>query len=266
MSIKFFQDDALLTHGGAATIHGFFSRNGGVSEKPYKTLNCGVGSNDLRENVHTNLERVANQLGVKSKNVICSYQIHGSAVHYVDRVWDKRPKGDALITDVAGLALGVVTADCAPVLFSGQKDDGSPVIAAAHAGWKGALSGVLDNVISEMVKYGADANMIRACVGPCISKSSYEVSDDFISPFIKESDESERFFHASSKVGRAFFDLSGYCAWRLSRKGVRNVSLMDMDTYQNENEFFSYRRSTHRNEGDYGRQISVIAINAQDKE
>ncbi len=238
--------------------HGFFTRLGGVSSCPYAGLNCGIGSNDDANKVSDNRELVATNIGIKSENLLSLYQIHSARVVNVNEPWGERPKGDAFVTDKAGLALGILTADCAPVLFYGSKDGGSPVIGAAHAGWGGALSGVLENTLTAMEELGA--LNIKACIGPCISKSSYEVDLAFMGRFIDENKESQGFFVSASRTGHVMFDLSGYCTWRLSRAGFENISSLDIDTYKNEDEFFSYRRATHKGEKDYGRQISVICI------
>ena len=258
--IKYYTEDNFLDRDDSTVLYGFFTRLGGVSSGIYDSLNCGTGSEDKPDHVFRNRAAVADELGITAENLLSTYQVHDSKVVHVTKPWVDRPHADAMVTDRHGIGIGVLTADCTPVLFVGKKTDESPVIGAAHAGWKGALSGVLDNTILAMVGLGVQKESIRACVGPCIGKNAYEVSSDFIIPFIKESEESERFFHAASKEGHAMFDLPGYCAWRLAREGVKQVSILDKDTYTNENEFFSYRRSVHREEEDYGRQISVITI------
>ncbi len=244
--------------------HGFFTRLGGASIGEVSSLNCGFGSQDDPEKIQANRSYVATEMGVDPHNLCSTYQVHGAEVVQVQTPWDSRnenrPKADAMITDQKGIALGILTGDCTPVLFYGEKECGSPVVGAAHAGWRGALSGVLENTTSAMIKLGVSPEAIKACIGPCIAKQSYEVQEDFVLPFLKESDESERFFAGASKTGHLIFDLAGYCAWRLYRGGVKDVSILDKDTYQNKTEFYSYRRSTHREEADYGRQISVITI------
>ncbi len=247
-------------HEDNTVFHGFFTRLGGVSSAPCAGLNCGFGSDDEPANIKDNRDFVAKAAGVRPAHLLSPYQVHGADVYNVDALWDERPHADALVTDRAGFALGILTADCGPVLFSGEKESGAPVIGAAHAGWKGALGGVLENTITQMLSLGCIKDTIKACVGPCIGRNSYEVSHAFITPFIDEAEESERFFSAASREGHAMFDLSGYCAWRISRAGGKQVSLLDLDTYKNAREFFSYRRATHNNEADYGRQISVISI------
>ena len=243
-------------------FHGFYTRVGGVSTDIYEGLNCGTGSNDAPENVRENRKRVAKEAGVAPSNLLSLYQVHGNEVVTVDAPWaaEARPEADGCVTDQAGIALSILTADCAPVLFYGEKADGAPVIGAAHAGWKGALHGVLGNTIEAMTRLGADKGSIGACVGPCISRASYEVDVNFIAPFLAMHAESERFFHPATREGHAMFDLAGYCAWRLSTEGIGLVTILDKDTYVREEEFFSYRLTTHRSEEDYGRQVSVICI------
>ncbi len=243
-------------------FHAFFSRNGGVSHGIYNSLNCGRGSDDEPENVQKNYEAIGKVLGVPAGRILTLYQVHGDTclIARVPPSDSERPKADAHVTDVPGLALGILTADCAPVLFSGQKEDGSPVIGAAHAGWKGAVGGILDSTIARMKELGAVPASIKACIGPCIGAASYEVSEGFIAPFMAESEENERFFMAGRREGHLMFDLAGYCAARLARAGVSRVYIKDLDTFYNEEDFFSYRRTTHRKEPDYGRQLSAIVI------
>ncbi|PCJ99887.1 MAG: hypothetical protein COA45_03475 [Zetaproteobacteria bacterium] len=270
LSVKYYTENAFVRSSGGSddkpveghVFHGFFTRLGGVSVHPYQGLNCGLGSDDCVQSIHDNRQLVAEAAGLSAaENLLSLYQVHGVQVVHVDRPWgaQDRPKADGFVTDKKDIGLGILTADCTPVLFSGHKENGAPVIGAAHAGWKGALGGVLGNVVNAMEHLGASRESIRACVGPCISKSSYEVSADFITPFIEAHEESERFFFSGSKAGHAMFDLPGYCAWRLFYAGVKNISLLDKDTYSDET-LFSYRRATHRNETEYGRQISVICI------
>ncbi|MGH1455554.1 MAG: peptidoglycan editing factor PgeF [Alphaproteobacteria bacterium] len=262
-NLKFYTEPTFIDN-NMGISYGFFTRKGGEKNEIYSGLNCGYGSDDIPENIRKNRRAVANEMNVEQSDLLSLYQIHGGDVIFVNTPWNEevRPKADAFITDKAGIALGILTADCAPVLFYGQKSSGEPVVGAAHAGWKGSLCGVLENTILEMRRIGATQESIKTCVGPCISKRSYEVSEGFADPFIDENEQSEVFFSAGSNTGHLHFDLSGYCGWRLSRAGIKAVSLMDVDTYKNEDEFFSYRRSTHKKEPDYGRQISVITINA----
>lgn len=258
--IKYYTEDGFLKRDNLGAFYGFFTRLGGMSSGIYKSLNCGVGSHDLFEYILHNRVAVAREAKLDANNLLSVYQEHGSHVIVVKSLWTDRPHGDAMVTDQQGIGLGILTADCTPVLFHGMKENGEPVIGAAHAGWKGALGGVLDNTVSAMQDLGAQKPTIRACVGPCIGKASYEVSSDFIDPFLEENQESERFFHSALQEGHAMFDLGGYCAWRLARENVAQIAILDKDTYGNEEEFFSYRRSVHKGEEDYGRQISVISI------
>lgn len=242
-------------------FHGFFGREGGVSEGIYGSLNCGTRTNDNIANICENRRRVAAVAGVKEENLMSLSQVHGRVCKVISEPFSpqSRPDADAFVTRIQGVALGVLTADCAPVLFSGSSPLGS-VVGAAHAGWGGALKGVLESTIHEMERLGVDRVSIKACVGPCISVSSYEIRDEFMTPFIKQSPENERFFRGSNREGHSYFDLPGYCVSRIANAGVGRISLIGVDTYPEENGFFSYRRSTHAQASDYGRQISVIAI------
>lgn len=228
--------------------YGFFTRDGGVSKGLYESLNCGFGSEDEQRCINQNRALVAQQIGAAPENLLGPYQIHSPKVVIVTAPFKDRPKADALVTNIPNMALSVLSADCTPILFEG---DG--VIGAAHAGWKGALYGVIDNTIKAMQSLGAQN--ISACIGPCIGVKSYEVSPEFKLPFLDESQESAEFFTTNN-----YFNLQDYCVWRLNRAGAQNVSVINHDTYANEAEFFSYRRTTHRGESDYGRQISAIML------
>ncbi len=258
--IKYYCDPNFKSRQPSGVFSGFFSRIGGASEGIYKGLNCGTGSNDEKDIVIENRSLVQEEAG--ASYLLSLYQEHGSKVLQVTEPWlsEDRPKADGFVTDVQGIALGILTADCAPVLFYGQKKDGKPVVGAAHAGWKGALFGVLEEAVDNMALLGVEKDSIHACIGPCISKNSYEVNKDFAEPFFEHHKDSERFFMSGKDKEHLFFDLGGYCVWRLYEVGIKNISVMDMDTYANDHDFFSYRRSTHRGEKDYGRQISVIGI------
>lgn len=262
-NVVYHQDHSFLPMKEQGRVfHGFFTRQGGVSGGVCSGLNCGLGSADHPDHVQENRSFVAAHAGVAAHALLSAYQVHGRDCLYITQGWDvhNRPKADAMVTDKPGLALGILTADCAPVLFHGTKGDGSPVIGAAHAGWKGALGGVLAETLKNMQEIGVLPETIKACVGPCIGRMSYEVSEPFIFPFLEENEESERFFKSARRSEHVMFDLGGYCAWRLHRAGVSAVAIIDKDTYAREDEFFSFRRATHRKEPDYGRQISVIAI------
>lgn len=260
-SIPVFKSQPFETAHGASAAHGFFGRVGGVSKGVYNSLNCGPGSDDDIENVLQNRRIVADTIGAEEGNILTLYQVHGDTCLKVSEPWSvhHRPEADCMVTDAKGLALGISTADCAPVLFYAE-NDGKPVIGAAHAGWKGALGGALEATIRAMGEYGAKPEDICAAIGPCIDKKSYEVSEEFQDGFLKEDPANERFFSPARKPFHLMFDLAGYCAAKLSKNGLRNVFIKDIDTYFNEEDFFSYRRATHRAEKDYGRQISLIML------
>ncbi len=243
-------------------FHGFFSRRGGVSKDIYASLNCGPGSDDNPAHDIQNRKIVSDVVGCDPAKLLSLHQIHSADCLVVSEDWDaqNRPKADAMVTDKPGFALGVLTADCGPVLFQGKTGEGKPVVGAAHAGWGGALKGVLDATIERMVELGAQVETIQAVVGPCIGQASYEVKNDFAEVFVEEDEVAEKFFKAARQEAHLMFDLPGYIAFRLARAGLKNVYIKDLDTYFNEEDFFSYRRTTHRHEKDYGRQISLIMI------
>lgn len=255
--IPFLQIPDFTDAGKAA--HGFFGRQGGVSEGIYQALNCGVGSNDNPDHIQANRAAVAEAMSIETGSLVSLYQVHGAECLKVERPFSERPKADAQVTDVPGLALSVLTADCAPVLFYGEAN-GKPVIGAAHAGWRGAVGGVLESTIYKMEEYGVKAGDLRAAIGPCIGKRSYEVDDAFAAPFMAEDSGNESFFMGAARPGHLMFDLPGYCAKRLYDCGLGQVTISGVDTCAREVEYFSYRRTTHRKEPDYGRQISVIVI------
>lgn len=237
--------------------HGFFTRAGGVSEGIYRGLNAGVGSQDARENVAENRARIAASLGVAPKNLLSLYQVHSPDALVVREPFGaERPRADALVTDRPGLALGVLSADCGPVLFA---DADAGVVAAAHAGWKGALTGILESTVEAMERLGAKRERIVAVLGPSIGPQNYEVGPEFLDRFTTASAANTAWFTPSAKEGHALFDLNGYTLDRLSRAGVAAHGL-NRCTYADEEAFYSYRRATHRGEGDYGRQISAIVL------
>ncbi|MCF8495504.1 MAG: peptidoglycan editing factor PgeF [Alphaproteobacteria bacterium] len=243
-------------------FHGFFGRRGGVSRGIYDSLNCGIGSGDDLQAVLKNRQIVARSAGVRVKDFLTLYQEHGDVCLTIGEPWEieNRPRADAMVTDRPGLALGILTADCAPVLFHARTAQDRPLIGVAHAGWRGALKGVLDSTVKALTDLGAQD--IKACIGPCIQKRSYEISEEFFETFLRADPENERFFREAPRAGHFLFDLPGYCALRLARAGVGTVAIMDDDTYTREQDFFSHRRATHRKEPDYGRQVAVIAIRA----
>lgn len=249
-------DDNLNDATGIA--HGFFTRVGGVSGGLYASLNVGFGSDDAAENVRRNRERALSALdGAQALNTV--YQIHGAAVARADGLWEHAvaPKADAMVTDRPGIAIGILTADCAPVLFA---DPVNRVVGAAHAGWRGAVGGVLAAAVEAMEQLGARRQQIRAVVGPAIARESYEVGPEFPAPFLEEDPENKRFFHPSVRETHHMFDLGGYVESRLAALDLDAVSRLERDTCAEEDLFFSYRRSTLRREADYGRALSAILI------
>ena len=238
-----------------AVPHGFLGRVGGVSEGLYAGLNCGIGSDDDPAAVATN-RKAALSAVAPGACLLTPYQVHSADCVTVDAPFAERPRADALATATPGLALGVVTADCAPVLLA---DPVAGVVGAAHAGWKGALAGVTDSTVAAMEALGAARERIVAAVGPCIARASYEVDARFRTGFLDDDAANERFF-ADGRAGHARFDLEGYVAHRLAAAGVVRVETLGLDTYADERRFFSYRRATHRGEPGYGRQIAIIAV------
>lgn len=257
MTKRYLELDGFVT-GEAPVRYGFFGRRGGSSKGVYESLNCGLATDDPF--AAANREIVAQDLGGHPARLQTVYQVHGPTCVYMDApvAPENRPKADAMVTDRPGLILGVLTADCGPVLFYGPKADGSMVVGAAHAGWKGALGGILESTVAMMCEYGAQLPEIRAAVGPCIAQKSYEVSIGFEEPFLSRDRADEIFFKQSMKDDKLLFDLSGYIAKRLAACGVRRVTLADVDTVANTQDYFSYRRATLSGEADNGRQMSAI--------
>ncbi|MBU6297195.1 MAG: peptidoglycan editing factor PgeF [Alphaproteobacteria bacterium] len=239
-------------------VHGFFGRQGGVSDGIYASLNCGPGSDDDRAKVIENRRRVMAALGANLQ-LATLYQIHSAEVVPVTAAWNigEAPQADAMVTNVPGIALGVLTADCAPVLFA---DARACVIGAAHAGWKGAQGGIIEATVEAMEKLGAVRGRIAAAIGPCISQASYEVDDEFRRGFLRADSANARFFVPNSREGYFRFDLEGYVAFRLDDAGVANVEPLGACTYARADNFYSFRRATHAGEKDYGREISAIAL------
>lgn len=237
--------------------HGFFTRQGGVSEGIYRGLNVGLGSKDRQDNVLRNRAAVAGWFGLPLENLATVHQIHSPDVVVVDETYDgARPQADAMVTATPGMIIGVLSADCGPILFV---DPDNAVIGAAHAGWKGALDGVLENTVDAMVALGARRDSIRATVGPSISRDSYEVGPEFVARFLERDAAYNAFFTPSPRAGHAMFDLQGLAVKRLRDAGIQASSL-GICTYPDTERFYSYRRTTHAGEPDYGRQISAIAI------
>lgn len=239
--------------------HGFFTRRGGVSEGPYASLNCSLSSADSREAVLRNRALAAEAVGADPSRLLGLTQVHGHDVAVVTEAWapGAGPKADAMVTDRAGIALGIVTADCAPVLFA---DRNAGIVGAAHAGWRGAVSGVIEATIDAMQRLGAKAGDIAAAVGPCIGQISYEVGPDLRDAVLGHAADSDRFFAPGKRPDRWQFDLAGYCAARLRDAGVGTVATLGVDTLADDTRFFSHRRRTLAGGGPIGHQISVIAL------
>ena len=238
--------------------HGFFTREGGVSTGIYAGLNTGLGSDDDKHCVAENRNRVLQTLGDETARLATPHQIHSSIAIPVTGPWPdgERPQADAVVTNRPGLALGILTADCGPVLFA---DAGAGVIGAAHAGWKGAISGVLENTLAAMEALGSRRSDIIAVLGPTISQSAYEVGPEFVDRFVALDPANGTYFKPSRKQGHSMFDLPAYIVGRLARVGI-DTQWTGHCTYADGNRFYSYRRTTHRGESDYGRQVSTIMI------
>ncbi len=243
----------------AGVAHAFFTRDGGVSAGIYGSLNGGVGSRDNPDHVHENRRRMARTLGVDAERFMVPYQIHSAdalPIAFPFSVSD-RPRADALVTRTRGIGLGVTGADCGIILFA---DAEAGVIGAAHAGWKGALTGVLESTLQRMEEMGASRPAIYAVLGPTISKDSYEVGPEFVARFTDVDARHQKFFTPSTRVGHSMFDLPGFIGMRLRSAGVGCFEDLAVDTYDEANNVFSYRRSVHRKEPDYGRHIAAIAL------
>jgi YfiH family protein len=241
--------------------HGFFTRTGGVSEGIYASLNGGLGSHDAAPRVAENRARMAVALAVAPDRLITAYQIHSADVVTVAAPWspDARPHADAIVTRAPGLAIGVTTADCGPVLFA---DPQAGVVGAAHAGWRGAFDGVLEATIAALERCGADRSRVVVALGPMIRQPNYEVGPEFVARFRAADVANERFFKPSTRAGHALFDLAGYIAARLRGCGVDHIEDVGRCTYGEPGTFFSYRGATHRGEPDYGRHVNGIALAA----
>ena len=239
--------------------HGFFTRDGGVSDGLFASLNCGFGSGDDVARVAENRARVAERLSVAADRLVTCYQIHSSEAVVVDSPWRREaaPRVDGMVTTVPGLALGVLTADCSPVLFA---DPEAGVIGACHAGWRGALTGIVERTVEEMTRQGAKPKRITAVVGPCIGSVSYEVGPEFPAPFLAADPADADLFRPAARPDRHLFDLSGYVLRRLRRLGIGVAAATGGDTAAETPRFFSYRRACLRGERDYGRLISAIAL------
>ena len=239
--------------------HGFFNRKGGKSKGIYKSLNCGLGSNDQRTRVSANLKIVKKKISKKSKNIFLLHQVHSNNFVFIDHNFkfnNKKIKADALITNQKRLPIAVLTADCVPILLYDEKKD---IIAAIHAGWKGAFKGIIKKVINFMLIKGCKRKFITAAIGPCIGRSSYNVKDDFKKKFIKKDKKNKIFFKL--KKDKIFFDLSNFVKSQLESNKITNIDTINIDTFDKKNNFFSARRSKRLKHDDYGRNISIIMIN-----
>ena len=253
---EFLSAEALALPGLA---HAFFTRRGGVSTGVYDSLNGGIGSRDEPRAVRDNRARMAQALAIAPDRLAIPYQVHSPDVATISSAFapKERPRCDALVTATPGLGLGVTGADCGMILFA---DPGARVIGAAHAGWKGALAGVIEATVEAMARLGARPERVSAALGPCIAQSSYEVGPEFVAAFAAADAGSARFFVPSVNPQRAMFDLHAYIAARAARAGVGRFQDLGLDTYADERRFFSFRRATHRKEPDYGRLVAAIAI------
>lgn len=251
MTLEILTSDVLLP-----IKHGFFTRRGGASSGVFAGLNCGQGSSDQSEIVAINRARVADALGVPTQKLVGVHQVHSNIAITVAEASDTKPKADAMVTDRPGLALSVLTADCQPVLFADTKNQ---VIGAAHAGWRGALEGVLESTITAMCALGATRETTVAVIGPTISQRAYEVGPEFFEMFVAEDDCYQRFF-ASGDGDRLHFDLPGFGLHRLRAAGVETAEWTRHCTYSDADRFYSYRRTTHAKEADYGRLIAAITL------
>ena len=239
--------------------HGFFTREGGVSEGIYASLNCGLGSNDARDHVLENRRRIAAKLNCPGAPVVTLHQTHSDVALTVStpQPTGDLAKADAVVTATPGIIAATLTADCCPVLFA---DPEAKIVAAAHAGWRGAVGGILEATIAEMERSGASRSRILAAIGPCIGPQAYEVGPEFEAEVLELDSKNARFFHKPTPQSRAHFNLPGYVLARLGSAKLANVEDAFTCTYENESRFFSYRRSCHAHVPDYGRQISAIVV------
>lgn len=251
MTLEIITNDTL-----SPITHGFFTRRGGASSGVFEGLNCGLGSSDQREVVEINRQRVAEAMGVAPTHLTAMRQIHSPTVATIDAPGKDRPRADGMVTKTPGLALSVLTADCMPVLFCDQT---AQVIGAAHAGWRGALDGVLEATLDAMEALGAARRNISAVIGPCISQRAYEVGPEFFDSFMAETPDNARFF-ANGDGDRMQFDLPGFGLARLRAAGIGSAEWTRHCTFSDPDRFFSYRRTTHAKEADYGRLIAAISL------
>ena len=240
-------------------VHGFFNKKGGVSTGIYKSLNCGPGSNDKKKNVKKNLRIVKNKISKNSKDIFLLHQMHSNKFVFVDKSFrfnKKKIKADAVITNQKKLPIAILTADCAPILLYDKKNN---IIAAIHAGWKGAFSGIIKKVINFIVKKGSDKKSITAAIGPCINQDSYNVGEDFKKKFLQKNKKNKIFFKKKKNI--LYFDLPNFVKFQLLSNKITNIDMINVDTFNKKNNFFSARQSLRLKHDDYGRNISIIMIN-----
>ena len=237
--------------------HGFFTRKGGQSKGVYKGLNCGLGSRDDAKTILSNRNLVAQHMGTSLDNIVGVHQIHSVEAIICNGTFKTSPKADALVTNTRGLLLSVLTADCQPVIFADRENS---VIGIAHAGWRGALNGILNSTINKMESLGAKRNQISAVIGPCISQSAYEVGLDFFEKFTSSNKKNKDYFAYSFDTKKYHFDLPNFSLNLLKDEGISSIEWTGHCTYSDPKKFFSYRRSCHKNEPDYGRLISAIML------
>jgi polyphenol oxidase len=239
--------------------HGFFTREGGVSSGVFASLNCSLRSGDDLAAIGENRRRAMAELGVGPEALASVYQVHSADVVLVDQPWppNERPKADAMVTTRKGVALGILTADCAPVLFA---DERAGIVAAAHAGWRGAVGGVLEATVAKMLAEGASLTRLIAVIGPCIGFNSYEVGPEFPAPFLAQDPDNARFFRAAQRPRHHLFDLPGYARARLAAAGVKHIDWVGGDTAREEERFFSWRRTCLKGEKQFGHQLSAICL------
>ena len=235
--------------------HGFFNKSGGHSDGIYRSLNCGKRSKDNKNNINKNLKKICQKIGCSKSKLVLLNQTHSNKVFSINNIPKKKPNGDALVTYVNKYALGILTADCAPIFIFDPK---KKIIAAIHAGWKGAYKKIIYKTIYKLKKKGSEINNLIAVIGPCIAKENYEVKKDFLNKFIKKNQKNKRFFNFNKD--QIFFSLKDYIKGQLKEIGVKNIEIIDKDTYLKKNKFFSSRWSLKNNNYDYGRNISVIMI------
>ena len=237
--------------------HCFFNRSGGKSMGIYKSLNCGKGSSDKKKFIKQNILIASKKISKSYKKLILLNQVHSNKYFFINNIkLNKKLTGDALITNQKKIILGVLTADCAPVLIIDRK---LKIISVIHAGWKGAYKGIIRNVVKELRKKGSESKNLIAAIGPCIAQKNYEVQNDFKSKFLKQSKKNEIFFN--NVKNKTYFSLNKYVNYQLKSLGIKKIDIIDQDTYKQKNNFFSARRSIHKKQDDYGRNISLIMIN-----